>query len=51
MTDKSMSRARYVVGRQPSENRWAFYSKLNTVVNTVGGLGRINGSLLIPVGY
>ena len=51
MKDKTMSRARYVIGRQPSENRRAFYSKLNTVVNTVGGLGRINGSLLIPVGY
>ena len=51
MKDKPMSRARYVVGRQPGENRWAFYSRLDTVVNTVGGVGRINRSLLIRVGY
>ena len=51
MKDKSMSRARYVVGRLPVENRWAFYFRLDTVANTIDGVGRINRSLLIRVGY
>ena len=46
-----MSRARDVIVRQPGQNRWASYSRLDTVANNIGGVGRINRALLMPVSY